>query len=314
MTPRLRPKQRVMLRLLPRRWVFLILLVAAYGSAFILIKLALTGVSPATLVFGRLSLGFLMLAPVAFFMRLRIPLHPRALKDMAAQAVLGFVLPFSLIAWGQEEVPSGMAGILMSLMPIMTIAFAHIFIPEEPLTRSKAAGFALAFVGTIVLIGPSALGGFGTTAADGNSVSKLLHELAVLAGAVCYAATAVVTRRAQPVHPIAGSVMILFIGALIIAPFALPGAIVEIKAASCPALGAVFLLAAFSTAGATIVYLLLIREAGASFFAVTNFLVPVWAAILGASLGMERLQPSAFAGLALVLVGVAMAQSKVRPA
>jgi drug/metabolite transporter (DMT)-like permease len=98
------------------------------------------------------------------------------------------------------------------------------------------------------------------------------------------------------------------------APFALPGAIVEIKAASCPALGAVFLLAAFSTAGATIVYLLLIREAGASFFAVTNFLVPVWAAILGASLGMERLQPSAFAGLALVLVGVAMAQSKVRPA
>jgi drug/metabolite transporter (DMT)-like permease len=205
-----------------------------------------------------------------------------------------------------------MAGILISLMPVMTIAFAHLFIPEEPLTRSKAAGFALAFVGTIVLIGPSALGGLGS-AATGRDVSMLLHELAVLAGAVCYAATAVVTRRAQPVHPIAGSAMILFIGALIIAPFALPGAIAEIEAASWPPLGGMFLLAAFSTAGATIVYLLLIREAGASFFAMTNFLVPVWAAILGASLGMEQLQPSAFAGLALVLVGVALAQRRPQP-
>jgi drug/metabolite transporter (DMT)-like permease len=289
----------------PRHWVFLVLLVAAYGSAFILIKLALTGVSPATLVFARLTAGSLMLAPVALFMRLRVPITSRALRDMTVQALLGNVLPFFLIAWGEQVVPSGMAGILMSLMPILTIGFAHLFIPDEPLNRRKAAGFALAFIGTIAIIGPSALGGFG---ADGT---MLLHQLAVLTGAVCYAANAVVTRRSTPVHPLAAGMIILFIGALSIAPFALPQAIAEIQAAPWPALAGIFLLAAFPTAGATIIYLMLIREAGAGFFAVTNYFVPVWAAILGASLGMEKLEPSAFAGLALILFGVAIAQGKL---
>ena len=289
----------------PRHWIFLVFLVGCYGSAFLFIKPALTATAPAPVVLGRLPTGFLLLLPVALFMRLKLPLTRRALTDMAGIAIIGFALPFGLVAWGQQMVPSSMAGIMMSLMPIMTIGLAHLFLPEEPLTRRKSAGFLLALLGTLALIGPSAAAGFG------GDPAMLIRELAILGAATSYGVTAVLTKRAAPVHPIMASTVVLFIAALATAPFALPGAVDEINAAPWPAIAAMLMLGVLPTAAATIVLFMLIRETGASFFALGNYMTPFWAAFLGASLGMERIEWNALAGLILVLGGVAIAQGKL---
>jgi len=290
-----------------RHWILLGLLVASLGSSFLLLKITLTRMQPSTATLGRMVIGFLILAPYAFFLRLRLPTSPHVWKEQAFIAALGAALPSNLLAWGQRAVPSGVAGILMSIMPITIIGLAHLLLPDEKLTRNKLGGFMLAFGGTLALIGPSALLSFG---GDGR---MLVHELAILAAALCYAANAVLLRRITPIHPVLSTALVLLIAALILAPFSGAQAITDLRTAPPAALLALLLGGAVSTAFSTLLFFILVREAGASFFAIAQYLSPIWATLLGVCVGRETLEPSAIVALVLILCGVAIAQRRPAP-
>ena len=103
-------------------------------------------------------------------------------------AVFGNALPYSLISWGQTFIDSGLAGILMAIMPLITLVLSHFVIPGERLTRYRVFGFLVGFCGIVVLMGPDEL----TAIKLGDS--QLVAMLAVLGGAVCYAIAAVLAR------------------------------------------------------------------------------------------------------------------------
>jgi ADP-ribosylglycohydrolase/EamA-like transporter family len=86
-------------------------------------------------------------------------------------------VPFCRISFGQQRVDSSLAGILMGVMPLTTMALAHFFVRGERLNQTKASGFLIGFAGLMPLIGPQALlevRGEGT---------ELVYRLAILAGA-----------------------------------------------------------------------------------------------------------------------------------
>ncbi len=286
----------------PRHWLLLATLVVIFGSAFLLIKIALVALSPPGLVFIRLVTGFLVVFSLALALRLPIPREPRILAQAALLGLVGNAMPFSLIAWGQQYVPSSVAGIFMAVMPITIVVLAHFFLPDEKLTARKAFGFVAAFFGIIVLIGPDA-------AALWSGESKILwRELAVLGGALCYSINTILTRRGPQAHPIPFTALVLFAGACWQAPFGLPAALVDLANVPVGPLAAAIAVGVFPTGLATIVYFVLIREAGASFFALTNYLVPVWAATLGWTLGGEAMGVNALVALLLILGGIALSQ------
>jgi drug/metabolite transporter (DMT)-like permease len=76
---------------------------------------------------------------------------------LRAHRLVGNLLPFSLITWGQRSIDSGLAGILMAVMPLATLGLAHLFVPGERLTGHRVGVFCFGFVGVVVLIGPEAL-------------------------------------------------------------------------------------------------------------------------------------------------------------
>ncbi len=293
----------------PVEWALLLTLVILWGSAFVLIRISLDAFAPIAVTVGRLVVGAAVLALILLATRRPVPAAGSAWGFFAAIALVGNALPFFLISWGQQSVPSGMAGILMAMMPLVVLVLAHFIVAGERLTPRSVAGFLAGFSGVVVLTGPEAL----TALAGGQG--QLWSQLAVLGGAVCYGIAAIIARQGPSFDPVVTGTCVLALASVLAGAGAavalLPGSGLDglLKGPVTPAAGAaLFALGAFSTGLATVVFFNLIRRAGPTFVSLINYLIPLWAVFLGAAALGERLPPRAFAALALILGGIVLAR------
>lgn len=287
-----------------RNWALLAALVAMWGTAFMFVKLGVASVAPATLVAGRLALGAGLLYAVMHARGLKLPPLGRRWLSIATLALVGNCVPFYLISWGQQFIDSALAGILMAIMPLATLVLAHFFVAGERLTFNRAAGFGVGLAGIIVLMGPAALTGLG------GSLARMTAQAAVLAGALCYAANSIVARRAVAADFLVASTAVLIVASALMVPVAL---FVDRPWALAPGAGsiaAIVWLGIGPTALATILYFRLIAVAGPTFMAIVNYLSPVVALLAGVLLMDEAPGPTAVAGLALILLGIALSRRR----
>ncbi len=287
-------------------WVLLLSLVAMWGSSFMFTKIAVQHLPPALLVTMRMLLAATLLLSLAVVLGLSIRNSLRHWVYFLLLAITGSCLPFFLISWGQQRIDSGLAGILMAVMPLTTIVLAHFFVDNERLTRTKVMGFVVGFCGILVLVGPEALGqlrGAGT---------PFLAQLAVLGGALSYAVTTILARRRPSSDPLVSAASVALTGALIMLPFGAGDvASTDIQLSGATLISVLF-LGLVSTGIAQILYFKLIAEAGPSFFSNINYLIPVWAVFLGVAFLHEQLQWRAVVALAMVLGGIALAETAAR--
>lgn len=286
----------------------LLSLVAMWGSAFMLVSLALDTVSPVGIVAARLTLGAVVLVIIARATGRRLPRSPRMWAWAVLLALVGSAVPFFLISWGQQRIDSGVAGILMGIMPLAVMVMAHFLVPGERITRVRALGFASGFAGLVMLMGPAAL------AEIGGEGGRLVAQVAVLAAALCYAANAILARFRPPGDALVISAAVLVSAAAVTAPAAGLGIAADgfdLRSPGLVPVVALGLLGLFSTGVATVVYFRLIEAAGPGFLSLINYLIPGWAYLAGVLLLGERPGRSALAGLVLILLGVVLAQ---RPA
>jgi len=190
-------------------WLLLSLLVVLWGSAFGLTEIALRGFSPIQVVTVRLWIGALVLVVLMVMSAEPIPRDGRSWAYLLAMSVLGNVLPFFLISWGQQTISSALTGILMAVMPLVVLVLAHFLVPGERLNGPKVSGFLLGFAGVVLLIGPSALAGLGGDAAE------VVAQLSVLGGAVCYGLNLIIARRAPRLSVLLTAGCVLLISALL---------------------------------------------------------------------------------------------------
>jgi drug/metabolite transporter (DMT)-like permease len=286
----------------PIDWALLLSLGAMWGSSFMFIKIAVASAPPATVVAGRVAIGALVLVAMLRAMRLRLPPFGRVWLSYAVLALLGNALPFFLITWGQKEIDSALAGIMMAIMPIATLVLAHLFVTDEALSRNKLVGFTLGFIGIVVLTGPAALAGLG------GSPLQIVSQLAVLCGALCYAVNSVIARLTIRNNFLVASAATLLIAAVVMLPLALaldrPWSISPTAAS----VASIVWLGIGPTAVATICYFTLISSAGPTFMSLVNYLSPLVAVFAGVALLHEHPGPAAYTALILILSGIAVSQ------
>lgn len=277
----------------------LLLLAAIWGSSFAFIKVGVAEVPPFTLTAVRLGLAAVFLLVIMGITRRAFP-RGRALWTMiATSAFLGNALPFCLIAWGQQSIPSGTAAILMGVMPLITMVLAHAFTDDEKLNARKVIGMVIGLVGLCVLVGPAALGGL---------TASVKGMIALLAAATCYGFNAVLIRRMKAPDRTAAVTLVLALAAIMVVPLAFlledPFAV----DAGVTAWSAVASLGILHAAIATLIMFSIIARAGASFFSQLNLLVPIagvaWAAVLLA----EVPGANALAALGLIILGILIAR------
>ncbi len=285
----------------PANWASLLLLTALWGSAFMFNELALMSFSPAVLVSGRILLAVGCLLVMMRLSGVRLPRFGRGWFYLAAMAVLGTVLPFTLTAWAQQHIDSAVAGVLMAAMPLFVLTLAHFFVPGSRITLPRALGFVLGFCGVALLIGPDALRGL-----SGNTT--LLGSLAVLAAALCYAVNTVLARRVAVSNPIGLAAGTMIVASIMSLPSAVAGLPATVLPPSGLAVVALLFLGLLSTGLATVMYFRLIQGPGPAFMSLVNYLVPGWAVIAGALVLGETLSVHVFLGLALILTGLAISE------
>lgn len=289
----------------------LLALTVMWGTAFLLTKVAVDELAPAVVVAGRLLIGAVLLAGLLIVLRRGLPGGRRHWLFFIAIAVVGNTLPFLLISWGQQAVDSGQAGILMAFMPLITLVLAHFALPDERLTWARAFGFLLGFAGVVILMGPQALLDVG------HPGDTLAANLAILAGAACYAVASILARLKPAGDDVATAAATTLVATVVVLPWLAlqtsPAAPDSAPAVSPGAWLAVLALGLFSTAIAAVVYFNLVKRAGASFVAQLNYLIPLWAVLIGIVFLGER--PTAAHGFALLLIlaGIFVSQRAQRP-
>ncbi|MGV6840458.1 MAG: DMT family transporter [Planktomarina sp.] len=284
-------------------WIRLVTVALIWGGAFLGVSVALRDFGPLQLAASRVGIGALALW---LLMRLRgvtfPPLRDGIWRWIVVIAILSTALPFAMLSWGQQYVPSGFAGMSMAVVPLFILPLAHIFVPGENMHLRKVAGFVIGFIGTAILIGTG-----GLTAADGWTMQ--LAQIACVAAAFCYATNSIITKRCPPVNELALSAAALIIAFAILAPAALifeglPGPI------SPTGWSAIIYLGLLPTAAAYLLKVAIVRSAGPSFMSLVNYQVPVWSVLLGALVLGERLPSTLFIALLLILLGLAISQWK----
>ena len=284
-----------------KHWALLGYLVLVWGFAFALIAVALESFHPLFIVWCRLWMGALIVWCVCRWRHQRWRLGREWWPRLTLLSLTGNIIPFSLIAWAEQSVPSAEVGILMALMPIATLLLAHWLLEHEPLTWRRFAGVVVGFAGVALLVGDDLF--------SAGASGQWPGQVAALLATVSYAFNGVYAKRLPAQEPVALSVGTLGIGSILLAvpalwaQFAGPGFDVTVGATSV-----LIVLGVMATGVATWCYFVVVTERGPGFLSTINYLIPAVAFAAGTVLLAEPWGWEHLIALGMILVGVSLIQ------
>jgi drug/metabolite transporter (DMT)-like permease len=275
----------------------LLILGGLFGSAFLYMKVLVDEIAPVEIVAGRLSLGALVLFVIIAVRGKAVRFDPAMVVKASLLATLDSVIPFTLIAWSETKIDSGIASVLVSTMPVFTIVIATIALPDERLAPVRLFGIPLGFLGVLTLTGGNVL-----DVTSGDAVG----QLAVVAAAACYGAASVYAKTLLKTQDALNLTAVKLAAGAIIAATA-TGLTQGVPAYGDLGAEGVFALVALgvlSTALAFTLYFWLVRTAGSVYASLVTYIVPVFGLLLGWAFLGEEIGISTALGAVLITAGV----------
>ncbi len=280
-------------------------LAGTWGSSFLLMKFGLEGLSPAQVVWSRLVLGAAALLAVTAATRTPLPRDPRLWGHLLVVAVLLCLVPFTLFAWAELHVSSSLASVLNATTPLQTMLVALVALPQERLTAQRAAGLVLGFAGVLAVV---ALG----TGVDGGGAPW--GQAACLAATASYGVAFVYLRRFVSGHALpALTVATVQVGlAAAVALLATPLVARPAPHLTVPVVLSMVAHGALGTGVAYVWNTAIVTRWGATNASTVTYLTPVVGVALGVLVLSEPLTWNQPLGGVLVVLGVLVAQGRVR--
>lgn len=286
-----------------RSWLMIATLAFVWGGTFLVTEVALLGMTPFWVAAARIGFAAVVMLAVWRLRGMPLFLAPPSALHIALLVIIGALsasVPFALLAWGQQYVTSGFAGVSMASVALIVLPLSHFLVPGERMTLRRIIGFGVGFCGVVVLIGGQA---FESTGAALETYGRIACVLA----ASCYAISSIFLRRLPAADPIGLATVLLLIGAV----FSIPLAFFAEGIPPMPD-GQTMLVLAFlgliPTAAANLLRVLVVRSAGPVFMSLVNYQVPVWSVVLGALILSEPLPASLIYAMVLILAGLAISQ------
>jgi drug/metabolite transporter (DMT)-like permease len=288
-----------------RGYVALLLLLAAiWGASFMFIKIAVDELEPTTTMFLRLAFSALPLVALVIYKLGFQPAKEQMLAVTRAAIILGVVnsaLPFTLIAWGETRIDSGVAAIGNASMPIFVTLLAIRFRASERATGSRLFGVVLGLVGVGVLVGVHPEGGW----------AGVVGTLAVVAASLSYAVGSLYTQSVlEDVRNDVLAATSIAWGAILLGPLGVAQAPSHLP--SWGVIASVLALALGGTVAGQLIYFRLIHAYGTARASLVVYLLPVTALFYGALLLDEPITAAALVGLVLILTGTALGSGLLR--
>ncbi|MBL4615932.1 MAG: EamA family transporter [Magnetovibrio sp.] len=275
----------------------LVILATMWSSSFTVIKVGVETLPPATFAMLRVVIGALVLFTWLKLKRQSLPTDPRLWWSFFLIGCFGNAFPFTLINWGEQALPSGLAAILIAAMPLAALVLGRIF-SDEILNVRRVLGVLVGFAGVVVLIGPQELMGLG---------DQVPRQLAVVTAAIFYAIAGILIRKLPGAKPLQHGTGVLIASSAVLIPGAMMADQPWTLDFSANALAASVYLGVFPTALATILLIIVIEARGVTFLALNNYIIPLLGVMWGYLFLNEAITEEALTALALIFVGIAIA-------
>lgn len=279
----------------------LFLLAFIWGWSFLFIKVAVEGMTPPTVAFGRVGLGAAVLMMAVAASGRRVPSGLTIWWRFAVAALFGNVVPFTLLAWGEQRITSALTAVLNASTPLFTAVAAAIYLGDR-LHRRQIAGLLLGFAGVGVAAG---LGG-GDVAH-----SSVLGSLASVAAGAFYGVAFVYMRRnLTHIEPIVAAAGQLVMATVLLLPPATVTSIhsgIDLTSRRALALGALGLL------GTGVAYMLnyaILAELGATATSLVTYLIPIVAIAVGIVVLSEPFESRMVIGGIVTIAGIALVRAR----
>lgn len=282
-----------------------LMLCLIWGSTWLVIKVGYGGLGPFNVAAVRFFIAGAAMAAIVPLVGARWPRGRTEWKLVAIVALLMFAGDYGAIYWAEQYIDSGLTAILFAILPLITIAVAHAYLPGERITARKLAGTLLAFGGVMALFSDQAR----------LEARPMGPMLAVIAGALFAAIASVASKKhGAALHPAALNAPSMLLGALVLVAasvatgegFALPR--------DAATWGAVLYLALAGTVLAFLVYFSMLKTWSVTSLSFISVFTPAIAVALGFIFLDERPTVWTVVGGVLIVAGVILAITHPPPA
>ena len=284
-------------------YFFVAFLVIVWGSAFGLTSVALEGFSPVETSFGRTALAAFIVAGVAIASGQGIPNTWLEWRWLSLLGVFGLAAPVTLLTWAQLSIPSSVAAIFISSVPLFILLATRVIL-REPVSRRKWTGFAIGFTGLVWLAGPAAISQVGS---EGQAIA----QLACILVAIGYASGGILIKVMPSIPPFRATAGTMISGAVFLLPFGYSAFETALGAPMVPLIALIALGILPSGIGQNVRYIV-VKRRGPVFMSVVGFLIPVWAGFVGFVILDEALTWHTVSAYAIIVGGLLISRDRVK--
>ena len=286
-----------------RSWSLILLLGFLWGSSFLFVELLLEALTPFSIVYLRVLIASLIFLVLLIIIRPRFQLTKDVILSLVVMAILNNILPFLLIAIGQQSTTGSLASILNANTSLLTILMASILIPSEKLSINRLVGVVVGVLGVTIAVGFESLFDFY----DGRSGKYL-----ILAATVSYAFAGIWGRiKLSQVPPIISASGMLIMSTVVMTPFAFFYRSEEIMGLSLNIFVLATAFALLCSVAAYFIYFKILEGTGAGNLLLCTIIIPPSAIILNAIFLGEAISFTELFGLLLIVFGLLILDGRV---
>ena len=187
----------------------LALLALLWGSSYLFIKVAVTEIPPVTLIAVRVTIAALFLCSVLAWRKDQLPRDFTTWRMLSLQSFFNSIGAWTLLAWGQQYVDSGLAGVLNSTSPIFVFLFTVFITRHETTNGLKLVGACLGLFGVTMIVGVDAMAGLG---------QQVAGQFAAITGAILYACAAIYGKRFMHISATATAAGTMICASVVLVP------------------------------------------------------------------------------------------------
>ncbi len=279
----------------------LIILSAIWGSAFFAIKISVNDINPLSVASVRLIIGAIILLFYFNYKKLKFKFSFKEIKFIFLIALIGNLVPFSLISWAEIYIKSNTAGLLLSIGPLFALIFSHFMTKDDKFTILKLISISIGLVGVVFIFGIDSL----------NLESKnFIPKIAIIVAALGYVLSSILAYNLKKIDSVSITTIVTLFAALLSIPFLIFSELKFQSNFSLSSVVALIYLGIFPTAVAFLIRFYIIAKAGPIFLSYVAYLIPVFAILWGYLFLHETVSSISFIGVLLVLIGVFIGQKK----
>ena len=276
-----------------------VLICLLWGSTWMAIRIGLNSLTP---IFSA-GLRFLSAAFFVFLLmkyrKISIQKDVHSIKLYLILGFFSFIIPYGLIYWSEQFVPSGLTSIIFAVMPFFVILFSKIFMPEVKIKRNQIIGSVLGFGGIVVIFSENLV----------IDVSGyMLGMLAILLSSAIQGWISVhLKKHGEHLNPLSMIFVPLLIAGISMTILGFEFENRKSWSFSIEALGSILYLAFFGTTIAFTTYYWLMKKINVVILSLSALITPILAVLLGWFILDERLSLRKLFGSVLVLIGILFA-------